>query len=365
MDSSVSAASAVSHAEVITVAASGTYDIVVGQGLLSATGSLLAGRHKACKIMVITDDQVAPLYAATVEDSLHQAGFDVCRYTFPHGEQSKNMNTLVDILETLASRQFTRTDLLVALGGGVTGDMAGFAAATYLRGIGFVQIPTTFLAAIDSSVGGKTAVNLAAGKNLAGAFHQPILVICDYVTLNTLPPQELASGGAEAVKYGVLTDKELFRMLSIPNWMDRMHEIICRCIAIKRDLVMTDEFDTGARQLLNLGHTLAHAIEKESGYTISHGQAVAMGMVVIARAAHRYGLTDTDCSEEICRTLQHHHLKTVCPYPISDLCHTVLNDKKRTGGTITLVIPKSIGDCMLHKLPVEELEKFFSLGMEA
>lgn len=351
-------------AEIINIAASGTYDIVIGQGLLPATGSLLAQRHKVCKVMVITDDKVAPLYAATVEESLQQAGFDVCRYTFPHGEQSKNMATLIDILEALASRQFTRTDLLVALGGGVTGDMAGFAAATYLRGIGFVQIPTTFLAAIDSSVGGKTAVNLAAGKNLAGAFHQPVLVICDYDTLRTLPPEELASGGAEAVKYGVLMDEELFRMLNTPNWTAQMHQIICRCIAIKRDLVMTDEFDTGARQLLNLGHTLAHAIEKESDYTISHGQAVAMGMVVIAKAAHRYGLTDTDCSEEICRALRHHHLETVCPYPIKKLCRTVLSDKKRTGGTITLVIPKSIGDCMLHKLPVEELENFFSLGMK-
>jgi 3-dehydroquinate synthase len=270
---------------------------------------------------------------------------------------------LIDILEYLASHQFTRSDLIVALGGGVTGDMAGFAAATYMRGIPFIQIPTTLLAAIDSSVGGKTAVNLNAGKNLAGAFNQPNLVICDYETLFSLNEEEFSAGIAEAVKYGVLTDEKLFHILKSPDVKDHLEWIIKRCVMIKRDLVMADEFDTGSRQFLNLGHTLAHAIEKQSQYTISHGHAVAIGLVVIARAAYHYGLTDIDCSETIKEALQLYHLETECPYPIHDLCQIILNDKKRTGMTITLVIPKKIGECILYKMPIEEIENFFSKGV--
>ncbi len=348
---------------VIAISASKNYDMIVQQGLLERTGELLSKLFPSGKAAIITDDVVASLYAPKAEASLRASGFEVYRYVFPHGENSKNFSTLISILEHLAGHQFTRSDLLIALGGGVTGDMVGFAAHIYLRGIPFVQIPTTFLAAIDSSVGGKTAVNLKAGKNLAGAFNQPNLVICDYSTLFTLSDEEFACGAAEAIKHGILTDKELFQAMNAPDAREHLEWIIKRSILIKRNYVMADEYDTGSRQFLNLGHTLAHAIEKQSQYTISHGHAVAIGLVAVARAAYRYGLTKVDSSEEIRTALQRYHLKTDCPYPVHDLCKIILNDKKRTGNTITLVIPMQIGECILYKLPVDELENFFSRGV--
>ena len=235
---------------------------------------------------VITDSNVDKLYSNILISSLEKSGYKVSKFVFDAGEQSKNANTFVDILEFLANSGLTRSDCVFALGGGVVGDIAGFAASVYLRGIKFVQIPTTLLAAVDSSVGGKTAVNLPAGKNLVGAFHQPSLVLCDLDTLDTLPESVFQDGCAEVIKYGVIYDAGLFSHLAENGLAFEREYVISRCVELKRNVVEQDEFDTGARQMLNYGHTIGHGIEAQSGFSVTHGQAVAIGMAIVSRASH-------------------------------------------------------------------------------
>ncbi|MBR7187161.1 MAG: 3-dehydroquinate synthase, partial [Clostridia bacterium] len=336
----------------VHVTASTNYDVHIGGGLIDRSGELAARAIRPCRAVIVADDTVDELYGDRVQISFRYAGFDASRCTFPAGEASKNIDTLSDILETLARRQLTRSDLVVALGGGVTGDIAGFAAAVYARGIRFLQIPTTLLAAVDSSVGGKTAIDLKAGKNLAGAFHQPSLVLTDTDVIRALPAEQLACGAAEVIKAGVLFDEALFSLLEDGRWHDRMDEVIERCVALKRDVVAEDEFDTGARALLNLGHTFGHAIEKCSGLTITHGQGVAIGMLMAACAA--------GCPDEtvlrLARCVSANGLRTHCEYPAGALAEAALHDKKRAGGSITLVLPERIGKCFLRKVPLTELE---------
>ena len=346
----------------ITVSASRNYDVVVGHGLLSHTAEYIQPLLSPATAVIVSDDQVSTLYGDTVASSLENAHIRVLRFTFPHGEASKSAEVLFELLEFMAEHAVTRSDLIVALGGGVTGDLTGFAASIYLRGTPFIQIPTTLLAAVDSSVGGKTAINLRSGKNLAGSFNQPRLVLCDIDTLATLPAQEFSSGMAEVIKYGVLSDAQLFELLENEDSHEHLEEIIYRCVASKKDLVMADEFDTGARQLLNLGHTLAHAIEKLSDYSIGHGYAVAIGLVAVARCAYATGLAEEDMTDRICKLLRKYDLPTNCEYSTKDLCQMILLDKKRSGQTITLVIPRRIGDTYLHKMNVDELENFYSQG---
>ena len=339
----------------VHVNTSTAYDVRVGGGLLDRAGALAAEAVKPCRCVIVSDDTVDALYGARAEAAYRDAGFDASRLTFPAGEGSKRLGTLSDILEALAERQLTRSDIVVALGGGVTGDMAGFAAAVYCRGIRFIQMPTTLLAAVDSSVGGKTAVDLKAGKNLAGAFHQPALVITDTDVLRALPAETLACGAAEAIKHGVLFDPELFARLEGGDWQGDMDAVVARNVELKRDVVVGDEFDTGRRSLLNLGHTFGHAIEQCSGLTILHGQAVAIGMVMAANAA--------GCGEELvrrlARCLRANGLSTHCPYPADRLAAAALSDKKRAGDAITLVLPESIGRCTLQKIPVGALGDWF------
>lgn len=346
----------------ITVNASARYEVHIGHGLLHDAGALCACVINPCRALVLTDDHVAPLYADTLCRSLESAGFTPEVYAVPHGEGSKSLGVLGGVLEHLAENKYTRADALIALGGGVIGDLCGFAASVYLRGIPFVQIPTTLLAAVDSSVGGKTAVNLAAGKNLAGAFYQPRLVICDPETLKTLPPEIFADGCAEVVKYGVINDRALFDILS-SGTSPACEQVIARCVANKRDIVQQDEFDTGMRQLLNLGHTVAHAIEKCSDFAISHGSAVAIGTVAIMRAAVVQGLcpaTDLDALIGLTKKL---NLPTQCPFDANALADAALSDKKRTGNSVTLVVPFGIGDSRLYKIPVDRLAAWFVKGL--
>lgn len=340
------------------------YRILIGKGLLPDTGELIREVKKPCRIALVTDDIVDGLYSSTVEDSLERAGYSVCKYVFPNGEASKNATVYIDILEFLAREQLTRSDLLVALGGGVTGDMAGFAAATYLRGIPFVQIPTTFLAAIDSSVGGKTGIDLQSGKNLAGAFWQPSLVICDHGTLSTLPEEVFADGSAEAVKYGILSSPELFGIFESGDVKEKLPEIIEECVSIKRDVVLTDEFDHGTRQLLNLGHTIGHGVEKLSHFTVTHGHAVSIGTVIAAGIARHLGLCSPEVPERIRRTLLRQGLPVTSPYGPEELAQVALSDKKRRGDEITLILPESIGSCRLYPVPVSRLSELIAYGME-
>ena len=341
--------------ERVRIATSHAYDVLIGPGLLARAGEEIARVVKPCKAAIVTDDTVRILYGETVVRSLRQAGFETEIWAFPHGEKHKNMDTLTQALEWLGSIEMSRSDLVVALGGGVPGDLAGFAAAVYDRGIRFIQIPTTLLAAVDSSVGGKTAVDLRAGKNMAGAFHQPELVLCDTDVIRALPAQLKRDGLAEMLKYGVLTDPELFASLHTSAWEKNMDRVIARCVTIKRDYVLGDETDGGKRQFLNLGHTFGHAVEKCSDFTLTHGQGVGVGMVMAARAA---GL-DPTAIETACLACG---LPIRVPYPAAALSAAALHDKKRRGGNITLVLPEAIGKCILKTIPIEELPFYFQKG---
>lgn len=284
-----------SSVQTIEVHTAPAYEVTIGAGLLRECGARLKTVLGGCRIAVAADSNVAPLYLETVCASLRDAGFAVCSYVFPAGEEHKNFTTLSAILEFLAESQLTRTDCVAALGGGVTGDMAGFAAASYLRGIRYVQLPTTLLSAVDSSVGGKTAIDLAAGKNLAGAFLQPAAVLCDTDCLRSLPAAVFADGAAEAIKTGVLSGETLFSLFEDGTLTDAPAEIIARCIRYKAGVVERDEKERGERRKLNLGHTAGHAIEKCSGYAIPHGHAVAVGLAVMARASERLGWAEPGC----------------------------------------------------------------------
>ena len=341
------------------------YAVTIGPGLLEQCGDLLAEGLPPCHTAVVTDSTVAPLYLDTVVRSLRQAGFTVSTFTFPAGEPQKNFSTLSDILEFLAGEHLTRSDCVVALGGGVVGDMAGFAAAVYLRGIRYVQLPTTLLAAVDSSVGGKTAIDLRAGKNLAGAFLQPAAVICDTDCLKSLPAAVFADGAAEAIKTGVLCDESLFALFEDGTLTAAPAAVIARCVAYKSGVVERDEKELGERKLLNLGHTVGHAIEKCSHFTIPHGHAVAAGLAIIARSAEALGWTEVPLAERIAACLTKNGLPTGTEFPAQALAEAALSDKKRAGGDITLVIPQRIGKCALRKMPVTELPGVIEAGWEA
>jgi 3-dehydroquinate synthase len=340
------------------------YDVCIGRGLLDQAGELLQKVLPAPRrVCLAADDRVWELWGARAEAGLRQAGYTVDVWRFPHGETSKTPATALSLVEYLSSLPLTRTDCVVALGGGVAGDLAGFAAAVYLRGIPVVQLPTTLLAAVDSSVGGKTGVDLPAGKNLLGAFHQPSLVVCDPDTLDTLPPAQLTDGCAEVIKYGVIGDRSFFYDLSEPI-SRHMEAVIARCVRMKRDIVAGDERDLGARQLLNLGHTIGHAVEKLAAYTLGHGSCVAIGMAAITRAAVRRGLCPEADLKDMLAMLEQYGLPTACPYEGAALLPVIAGDKKRAGSAITLVVPHGIGDTRLVKVPLEELAGWLRDGLE-
>ena len=341
----------------VTVKVSKTYDVLIGSGILSDLGAETAKLGKARKIAIVSDSNVWPLYGKIASDSLENDGFSVVSFVFPAGEESKNGSTYLELLNFLAQNQLTRSDMIVALGGGVVGDLAGFAAATYLRGIRFIQVPTTLLAAVDSSVGGKTAIDLPAGKNLAGAFCQPSLVLCDIDTLNTLPDEIFRDGCAEVIKYGILYDPSLFAQLEQQGLSFDREAVIARCVELKRDVVMEDEFDTGARMKLNLGHTIGHGVEAVSNFSISHGKAVAIGMAIVSRASH------CPHNDRITGILNLFGLPTHTDYDSESLFKCALSDKKRSGGTVNLIIPKRIGQCDIVPTPVEKLQSFIEEGL--
>ncbi len=348
----------------IQVSASKKYNIKIDSGILSNLGQEAAQVTSGRLAAVISDDTVFHLYGNMAIESLKQAGFRVCFFSFPHGESSKNGTTYLSLLNFLAEHHLSRSDLIVALGGGVTGDLAGFAAATYLRGIAYIQIPTTLLAMVDSSVGGKTAIDLPAGKNLAGAFYQPSLVLCDLSLLDTLPPGVFSDGSAEVIKYAILADKEFFsRILSSPI-QEQSEDVVARCVTIKSQIVMQDEFDRGNRQLLNLGHTIGHSIELASHYQITHGLAVSIGMGIIARAACVFGFCSSGTVREILDILKQYNLPVNTVLPKEALLEAALNDKKRLADRMTLVVPTSIGSCILHSISVAELSSWLEAGLK-
>jgi len=357
----------------VQVALRQSYDIVIGSGFLPKIGEKVKSHlPTAEKIAVITDENIAPIYLDVVAKSLSDKGFEVVPLVIPPGEASKSGTQYLSLLSALAEAQLTRTDAVIALGGGVVGDLAGFVAATYLRGIPFIQIPTTLLAAVDSSVGGKTAIDLPTGKNLVGAFYQPCLVLCDIDVFRTLPDDVLHSGYSEVIKYGMLGSADILTQLQsialdthIALSDDSLESLIAACVSIKRDLVQKDEFDIGDRQLLNLGHTIGHAIERLDDYNISHGYAVAIGMAIITRAAVRKSTCPPECLEILDKLLFKFSLPNQTDFPPEILFKASLSDKKRAGKIITEVIPISLGKSELNKMPIESLLDWIESGWKA
>ena len=349
--------------QTVMVNASTAYPVHIGPGLLERAGELIAGAVRSRACAVLTDSTVEGLYAARVCRSLQDAGFKVCLYAFPAGEQSKNLTVYGEMLEFLAGNKLTRSDVAVTLGGGVAGDMGGFAAATYQRGIDFIQIPTTFLAAADSSVGGKTAVDLTTGKNLVGAFHQPKMVICDTDTFQTLPPEVFADGMAETLKHGLIADKDFYHFLMTGDVRARIGDVVRRDVEIKASVVGEDEFERGRRKLLNFGHTLGHAIEKISGYTITHGHAVSVGMVLAARAGEKLGYSPAGTLRAVTEAGGKFGLPTECPYTAGEIYAAAVSDKKRDGGSIDVVVLEEIGKAKTVRLDMDGLRAFVEAAL--
>lgn len=344
----------------LTVHTSHPYDILIERDCLKKAGAR-AGElfSPGAKALIVSDSNVLPIYGDTVEHSLTEGGFPCFRYAFPAGETSKRLAVIEEIYGVLAEHRFTRSDFIVALGGGVTGDMAGFAAATFLRGIRFIQIPTTLLAQVDSSVGGKTGVDLPQGKNLVGAFHQPSLVLIDPNTLDTLPPRYFSDGMAEAIKYGCIKSKPLFDLIRDSDIHDVIEEIIFQCVDIKRKVVEQDEFDTGERMLLNFGHTFGHALEKLYHFEkLSHGEGVGIGMVMISQLSEQAGLTESGTADQIMGILRRFNLPTGDDMPMKRILEATAVDKKSSGSSIHVILLKEIGSSFIRKLNREEMAKF-------
>lgn len=344
----------------LTVNTSKPYEIIIERGCLDELGARCAALFPAgAKAAVISDSNVFPIYGERALASLREAGFAPSSFVFPAGEGSKQLSTVGDMLGFLAQQGLTRSDFLVALGGGVTGDMAGFAAACYLRGVSFVQVPTSLLAQVDSSVGGKTAVDLPQGKNLAGAFHQPSLVLIDPDTLGTLPPLFFSDGMGEVIKYGCIRSRALFETLrDAADLRPQMESILFSCVDCKREIVEHDEFDTGERMVLNFGHTLGHALEKAHGYTgLTHGAAVGIGMVLIARQGEHMGLTEDGTAEQIASLLEKYGLPVSDSAPLDQIVEATALDKKGLGGDLRIVLLHTIGDSFVHRLPRAEFAR--------
>lgn len=338
------------------------YNIFIEKGLMSSCGKYIKEVSKAAKVCLISDTNVYKIYGNTVEEQLRAVAYDVYTYVFDAGEESKTTATVIPMVEFMAENGLTRNDLVVALGGGVCGDMAGFAAAIYLRGIDFVQIPTSLLAQVDSSVGGKTAVDLPQGKNLCGAFHQPVLVLIDPNTLDTLTPHFFSDGMAEVIKTGCIKSASLFEKTENQNAKDIIDDIIFECVSIKAGVVERDEKEHGERALLNFGHTSGHAIEKLHNFTtISHGEAVGIGMVMIAKAGEANGITEKGTSERIANVLKKYNLMTEDSNDLHDIIACMNADKKRTADSIKFVLLSKIGESFTQKIKNEDIPKFFGL----
>ena len=330
-----------------------SYDVRIASNLIKDLGNTIRDLTDAKRCVLVSGEHVFPLYGNEAMESVRNAGLDVSKIVFPAGENTKSLTCYGELQNFLAEKKLTRSDCLVALGGGVTGDLCGFAAATYQRGIACIQVPTTLLAMVDSSVGGKTAINLPAGKNQVGAFWQPRCVLCDTETLHTLPKRELTAGYAEVIKYAIMSDADLFDHLQLHDI--GIEEIIETCVKIKAEIVGEDERDTGRRRLLNLGHSFGHAIESRSGYKLLHGEAVAVGLAMISRASVKMGRLDPFSLDAILELLRNYSLPAEPEWPAKELFDLILMDKKIYSGKLHLIVPKAIGWCEIEALNFQEL----------
>ncbi|MDO4270752.1 MAG: 3-dehydroquinate synthase [Eubacteriales bacterium] len=334
--------------------ANGVSDIQIETGLLSRAGAAIGAVFSPSRIHIVTDSTVAPLYLETLETQL---ALPVSHTVIPAGEEHKRLKTVETIYHDLLANSMTRKDLIVALGGGVVGDITGFAAATFLRGVSLCHIPTTLLAQVDSSVGGKTGVDLAEGKNLVGAFYQPRLVLIDPAVLSSLPDGTFADGMAEVVKYGYIANPAILDMIARPDYKSNIESIIYECVKIKRDVVAIDEHDTGLRMILNFGHTVGHAAEKLGGYTeLTHGQAVAVGMVAAMRLSALRG--DADLTAPLVSLLQKLGLPTALTYDREAVFDALLSDKKKFGGTVNFILVREPGRAEITPIEAETLHNY-------
>lgn len=335
------------------------YNVHVKNDILNDVGEIVKDLcADGAKVMIVSETNVFPIYGEVVENSLKSAGFKTFSFIFEAGEMSKQIQTVYEIYEALSDNHFTRSDIILTLGGGVAGDMGGFAAATFLRGIGFVQVPTSLLAQVDASVGGKTGVDLPCGKNLVGAFHQPLAVISDPKTLKTLPDYYFNDGMGEIIKYGCIADSNLFSSLKSSININEMTDIIVRCIEIKKEVVEEDTLDTGRRMVLNFGHTFGHAIEKLYNFTgIAHGEAVGIGMIIAVKIGEALGLTKQGVTQEITDILKLYNLPITCKFSLNELIDATLLDKKSLGDTLNIILIKNIGESFIYKTTRDELKK--------
>ena len=344
------------------------YDVIIQRGILQSCGELVKQiLPKASRCVIVSDSNVAPLYADAVKASLEAAGYTASINVFPAGEENKRLSAIVGMYEAFTSAELSRSDFAVALGGGVTGDMCGFAAATYLRGIPFVQIPTTVLSQNDSSVGSKTGIDLDCGKNLVGSFHQPCLVLADADTLSTLPQRYVTDGFGEIIKHGCIKSADLFQLIEEhATDMNQIEELTARSIAIKAGVVERDEKESGERMLLNFGHTMGHAIEKCAHYTgIAHGEAVGIGMLIMARAGEAAGLTQSGTAERIESVLKNCGMPITSTFTAEEICSAAMLDKKRRGETMNIVLLREIGESFVYKIKCSDLLAFIRKGMDA
>ncbi len=352
--------------EIIVNTPSSEYTIYIGSGLLESVPRRLGRMFPKSRFAIITDDTVNGLYGAALTAAFAQQNLDCEVFAVPPGEASKSIATFGQLLDLLAQHKYNRADVIIALGGGIVGDLAGFVAASYLRGVKYVQIPTTLLAQIDSSVGGKTGINLPEGKNLAGAFYQPAAVYIDPAFLTTLPEVVFADGMAELIKYALIRDENMFSFLengpAITAQSRQLESLIERCVSIKRDVVVADEKDMGERMLLNFGHTIGHAIERicaRGCVPMTHGKAVAMGMVAIAALGEHKGQTKPGTSSRIESVLK----KAGLPYSITgfdkkEILNGILIDKKNIADTLNLVVISEPGKSFLYRIPRNDLPDY-------
>ncbi|MGN1266709.1 MAG: 3-dehydroquinate synthase [Dorea sp.] len=334
-----------------------SYPIYIENNILTQTGEHISKVFSGKRIMLVSDDQVFPLYGEIILESLRDR-YDCHHLVLPHGESTKSFDSLPTIYSAMLQAKISRSDLVIALGGGVIGDLAGFAAASYLRGVKFVQIPTSLLAQVDSSVGGKVAVDLPEGKNLVGAFFQPIMVLIDPLVLNTLPKRYINDGMGEVIKYGCIKDASLFELLEKYSSFEELNEVlpsvIERCVDIKRIVVEHDQFDTGERMLLNFGHTLAHTIEQYYHYEReSHGEAVAIGMYQLSLIAEEKGLTAPGTAKRILKLLKNYGLPYECNLPLGALTGAIKLDKKNLDNKLNIVLLNAIGDSYIYPGNIE------------
>lgn len=335
--------------------------VLIEKGLFENFGHHVLNITEPCKVLILSDETVAKFYIEKLRKNLEKSGFKISEFIIKPGEKSKTLSTATKIYEKMAADFFSRSDMVVSLGGGVVSDIAGFAAATYLRGIKFVSIPTSLLAQIDASIGGKNGVNLSFGKNLVGTFYSPELVLVDSNFLLTLPQKELRCGIAEAIKCGCIKDEKLFEIFENENFENNLDEIIKRSIAVKKQLAEKDEFDLGERKLLNFGHTLGHAYEKLGNFeTFSHGEAVAIGMNEITKISEKLGLTKAGTAERLAEVLKKNSLPVSSSFAKKDVLKAVLHDKKISGSFIDLAVLKSIGSSFIHRVLCSKIADFLS-----